>query len=436
MLFINYCKKILTGFLFFISLFIISISCDSAEPPANILLTLKLEDVSCTEAWLQLKTANLQLLNNVTVFINDLKERTFNLTTTDTLFYIDSLLPNQNYSFQLISFYNPEDGIKSNKVNATTMDTTSHNFTWEFYEFGEHSSPSLYDVAIIDENNIWAVGEIAFDDSLGNTTTYNAIHWDGQNWELKKIGGIGGWACHTLFAFSETDIWFEGNIHWDGSNYTVHKNGWPLMPNGDGWQVNKMWGSISNDLYAVGNYGNIAHYNGSSWQKVNSGTLLPIQDIWGSTDPATGDEQVLCIASSIYQNEGKKLLKIESSIANALPDADLSWSLSSIWFKANRKYYIAGDGLYPSISLNNIWQRFIGLPLIYKYCIRGNDYNNIAVCGAFGLLSHFNGYSWQNYGGNELPSFSGKYVSVAVTGNTIIAIGYSQSRAVIAMGKR
>ncbi len=31
-MFINSCKKVLTGFLFFISLFIISISCDSTEP--------------------------------------------------------------------------------------------------------------------------------------------------------------------------------------------------------------------------------------------------------------------------------------------------------------------------------------------------------------------------------------------------------------------
>ena len=26
-------------------------------------------------------------------------------------------------------------------------------------------------------------------------------------------GGIGGWTCHTVFAFSTNDIWFEGNIH-------------------------------------------------------------------------------------------------------------------------------------------------------------------------------------------------------------------------------
>ena len=41
-------------------------------------------------------------------------------------------------------------------------DTTSHNFTWEIDTLG--ISGSLRDVQIIDENNIWVVGEIEVDD--------------------------------------------------------------------------------------------------------------------------------------------------------------------------------------------------------------------------------------------------------------------------------
>ena len=45
----------------------------------------------------------------------------------------------------------------------------------------------LYDVAIIDENNIWAVGEIWIADtsSLGYTK-YNAVHWDGNPVGVKE----------------------------------------------------------------------------------------------------------------------------------------------------------------------------------------------------------------------------------------------------------
>ena len=107
MLLRNCYKKALTGFLFFISLFIITISCDSTEP---------------------------------------------------------------------------------DNIN-TDQDTTSHNFTFQTWSFGQHSSNILYDVAIIDENNIWAVGEIYLNDSLGQTDpqAYNAIHWNGVQWEFKRI---------------------------------------------------------------------------------------------------------------------------------------------------------------------------------------------------------------------------------------------------------
>ena len=69
------------------------------------------------------------------------------------------------------------------------MDTTSHNFTWQSWTFGEHSSSVLYDVEIIDENNIYAVGKIYMNHSLGqpDLQPYGMAIWDGQTWELKKI---------------------------------------------------------------------------------------------------------------------------------------------------------------------------------------------------------------------------------------------------------
>jgi hypothetical protein len=166
MLLKNCYKKVFTGFLFFISLFITSISCDSTEPPTSISLTLKIEDVSCTEAWLQFSSTNIQMPNNISLLINGSVAKTFSLSTQDSLLYIDSLLPNQNYSFQVSSI--PQSGwqnpASSNKITATTLDTTSHNFSWQTFTFGEHSSSMLNDVAIIDENNIWTVGDIYLND--------------------------------------------------------------------------------------------------------------------------------------------------------------------------------------------------------------------------------------------------------------------------------
>ena len=162
----------------------------------------------------------------------------------------------------------------------TEPDTTSHNFTWQTFEFGQHSSSVLYDVAIIDENNIWAVGEIFMNDSLGNPdpTYYNAIHWDGIEWMPKRILYNGGtWSIKSVFAFSSNDIWFSAFVRYLNGQFVELPIPGILM----GWGVNKIWGSSSNDLYVVGNGGNIAHYNGSQWTKIESGTTLHLTDIYG-----------------------------------------------------------------------------------------------------------------------------------------------------------
>jgi thioredoxin reductase len=49
----------------------------------------------------------------------------------------------------------------SNIDEKTEPDTSSHEVDWQVYDFGHYPHSSVFrDVAIIDENNIWVVGEI------------------------------------------------------------------------------------------------------------------------------------------------------------------------------------------------------------------------------------------------------------------------------------
>jgi len=99
------------------------------------------------------------------------------------------------------------------------MDTTSHDFTFTTYTFGgQAGSCLLNDVAIIDENNIWAVGEIYLLDSLGqpDLNRYNLAVWDGNNWEVRRAPYYYQrqplyHPIQSIFAFSINDIWFCGN---------------------------------------------------------------------------------------------------------------------------------------------------------------------------------------------------------------------------------
>ncbi len=225
-------KSIFVLVLVLVVLFL-SLSCSESYDYSQASLGLGLRDYSCTEAWIEVQIGSNDKTANIYIKKNDEIIQTVKVGESETLFYFDDLLPNTAYKFDAVTY---EDGkeVKSNPVTFTTLDTTSHNFTWQTFTFGQHSSSVLYDVAIINENNIWAVGEIYMNDSLGNPdpTSYNAVHWNGQNWELIKNTNIikedipRSTVPFEIFAFLEYDIWFDGVIQWDGDgNYTVHMNG-------------------------------------------------------------------------------------------------------------------------------------------------------------------------------------------------------------------
>jgi len=353
---------------------------------------------------------------------------------------------NLSLLLNFVSCTNPTTPPDSNGV-----DTTSHNFTWQTFTFGQHSSSTLYDVAIINENNIWAVGEIYMNrpDGTPEPDYYNAAHWSGSQWELKKIGGYGGYPRRTVFAFAENDVWFDGVIKWDGANYTVHKNGWPLMPNGDGWIVNKMWGSSSNDLYAVGNGGNIAHYNGQRWSKIESGTEVDLTDIWGDTSGtkvwvAGFDDVYGTVLLRSKENVFEKVLEITDPNLPHPPN-QITHVFRSLWTDKIDTVYLGAIGRIYAAPQNtsgygkeNIWwdyQNQQGYPPETRI-IRGTASNDIFIGGYLNFIRHFNGKSWKNY--PEIKS-DGSWFGMAVNKNIVVAVGETNNypnSARIVIGRR
>jgi hypothetical protein len=447
MLLKNCYKKVLAGFLFFISLFIISITCDSTEPPppdeTKPTLTLTIDDASCTESWLQLTIKDLTLPSELTLKQfnpnGDSVTQTFSLSTKDSLLYIDSLLPNQTYQYQVSSI---QYQVSSIKQPVTTMDTTSHNFTFQKWPFGSSGSSQLYDVAIINENNIWAVGEIMIADTSQNGyTTYNAVHWDGNEWELKQIpftynGQTFYSAIKSILAFNENDIWFgiASLIHWDGTVYQSISTAtfFPAM-------VNKMWGISSNDFYIAGTRGQIVHYNGSNWQRIESGTTLNIYDLWGYYNPETSDTEINFIAAQHFEGPERKIFTLKNNIVEELSTTNiLQGSLHGIWFIPGKKYYVVGNGIYTKkdITDSNEWDASLDyLTPYYSYAIRGSSFNNVFICGSYGDVLHYNGYTWTSFR-NTPGFFNADFYNVEVKGDIVVMVGQRFSSGFITMGKK
>ena len=168
------------------------------------------------------------------------------------------------------------------------LDTTSHNFIWEIDTLGGHNS-YLNDVAIIDENNIWAVGNIETDSG-----DYNAAHWDGESWELVKIN---------FAVYYNTDPQFIDNAEITSIFYLEESNTlyftclgaltlyrglttWDYieMEPMNGIPGNAIWGSSPEDIWFVGYNGSIVHYDGSGFTRMESGTDVNLKDIDGTPD--------------------------------------------------------------------------------------------------------------------------------------------------------
>ena len=328
-------------------------------------------------------------------------------------------------------------------------DTTSHNFTWQIDTLGDGGSSVLYDVAIINDTLAYAVGEIYKRDSVGNwePTPYGLAIWNGTNWTLRKLfaqyPGVPSPSLvrpHGIFAFSQTNIWFaDADVFWwDGQSQLLRVHQVVNTVLSAGQYVDKLWGSSPSDIYAVGINGAIAHYDGARWRRIESGTTVNIQDIWGASFDTRGIhlQTILAVASNRSAvPQGRNVLSIQGTRVALIDDNGLAMDLSAVWFIPGWKYFLTGSGVYISPDGTN-WRRDTSQPSFYANAIRGQAANDIMIAGSYGVISHYNGSRWTHYLGGQLQQFFGEYKAVAIKGNLVIAVGWKEDKAILLTGRR
>ncbi len=427
------------------------VSCNTTQPPPGSKgeIQLTMEDASSTEVWLNVKTQNITLPAELKLFREDSVTQIINLSYTDTLLYDSGLQPNKAYNYKAAYTGGSAGGgqtIQSQTVTATTMDTTSHNFTWQTFTFGgANGSSVLNDVAIISENNIWAVGEIhtaetdQFDSNGVWVQPYNAVHWDGNSWGLKRIivnfrGNATFIPLEGIFAFAFNDIWLVGSlpIHGDGNSWQIYD---VRNITNSNLSLSKAWGSSSDNMYFVGRGGSIAHYNGSTWTKINSGTDFNIYDIWGDYDEKEGKYEIMADGTSSQSHE-RVILGIKKLSAVKVSSQGINWALGGIWFESNKNYYVIGDGIYYKHLISDKQWKTLNITNVVTTAIDGKGANDIIIAGSFGEVLHYNGRSWKSYKGNALPNEANLMKSISFKGNTACVVGTNGYEAILYLGKR
>jgi len=224
-------------------------------------------------------------------------------------------------------------------------------------------------------------------------------------------------------------MWWYDGIRWK-SECTIN----PLLTGA----INKLWGKSSSDLFAVGNIGNIFHWDGKRWTKIESGTEFNINDIWGDYNFKENKWEVLSVCGNILQGwqNDREIIEIQNNIAKKVNANNVQWPLSGIWFKSNKIYYVVGSGIYYNTLIGKNWvARPSDITRYFIRTIRANDINDVFAVGAFGEFLHFNGYNWKSFM-DETFLASGEFFSLSVKGNIVVAVGYNNRKGVIFIGKR
>jgi hypothetical protein len=110
---------------------------------------------------------------------------------------------------------------------------------------------------------------------------------------------------HALWANADDDVWFAGSDgypqatatflqHWDGTTWG------PRAPTSE-FLIN-LWGRSQNDVWAVGRFGLVLHWDGAAWNRVAIGADdFHVGQVWGTaadsvwlsaSHPATGEQRV------------------------------------------------------------------------------------------------------------------------------------------------
>ncbi len=392
-------------------------SCESAGPIIeNGELTLTLVDISCTEVWLKLNLPLCSVGRELELRVND---ESYNQATVnsagDTLLCVEGLLPAQSYKMQAILHGKGDYKTIYKSIGAETMDTTSGDFTWQSRTFGSNTGgSSLFDdVAIVDENNIWAVGDIQEEG-----VSYNAVHWNGIEWELKRIlYSTYYWDIKSIIAFGQNDIWFEAFVHWDGARFNSLNIPEILI----GWSPNVSWGWLGDDFYIAGNNGNLAHYNGSEWRKIETilsssqgGEGNDIHNLWGAENILTGKRELYF---SVPRTRGVYILDDNENL-NQLEINDNRF-YRGVWTKNSLIKYVTGAGVVKNID--NEWQIDLEENGFFYEEIDGEDHNSIVAAGSFGGIVYYNGTRWIEF--PELHNSLVFYERVSIKDDIIVAVG-------------
>ncbi len=164
-----------------------------------------------------------------------------------------------------------------------------------------------------------------------------------------------------------------------GSSSAKDKWTWEVSNVLTGTSLNGVWGSVSRNVFVVGNNGSILHSDGKQWSVMDSSISTGnLYSIWGSSDTdiyAVGDNGL------VLHFDGKRW----SSIAGAVTAA----TLQDVWGGGSEVAAVSASGLVLANGLSSSSATGVALRSLW-----GSSEKDIFAAGESGVVLHFDGKSW------------------------------------------
>ena len=226
-------------------------------------------------------------------------------------------------------------------------------------------------------------------------------------WKGANLQGVWGTSSNDVYA-----VGVDGAIgRYDGT-------GWSAMTGGTSEDLGvvcgrsfeslyAVWGTSSNDIYAVGDFGTILHYDGTEWHEMTSGTGTYFRAVWGTS------------SSDIYAVGYYDILHYDGSVWGTMRTGTSS-PLMGVWGTSSSDVYAVG---YNGTILHydgSVWGAMTSGTSSHLWGVWGTSSSDVYAVGSGGLILHYDGTSW-----SEMTSGTSSLSGVWGTSSSdIFAVGY------------
>lgn len=264
--------------------------------------------------------------------------------------------------------------------------------------------------------------------ALGDHGT--VLVFDGTNWSLVLDGRAV--VYHDMIGFSTNDVFAVGRQ--GGSNgFIRHFDGREWILPGD--ELMSVWGFAPDDVFAAGRLGAVHHYDGASWNLIDSGTFSNLSGVGGAESEEARRVYIVGQRATIRVWSG-------STFSPMLPPPNYFDDLRDVWAAAPDNVFAVGPTgaiLRFKGPLNAIaWTtEETGLAAAGFNAITGRSADDVVAVSTDGHIFHYDGSAWHEQPGDEATALldvslaKHKGVVVAAPSSLLLLDGATRSRIVI-----